>query len=217
MRGTSCLSLLCFITCYNGKTASQANLINHMCWGLNSHWFLVVGDGHQPNSRVYIPILRIPVIQGGMSLSPIEGVEKDPGTYGSNSLDGPSLKSEFWTPYHDYWNSVWSGHPWLGTNSVHLSTYLQFVTMGYPKFESLLATGRVWVHILTDSVHDLTGIDIRLGSLEKWAAVFPLYTKMRWKRCIHIYTYTQFLYTYIYVYIHGNLRYPPPKATHPPQ
>ncbi len=23
-----------------------------MCWGLNSHWFCVVGDAHQPNSRV---------------------------------------------------------------------------------------------------------------------------------------------------------------------
>ena len=24
-----------------------------MCWGLNSHWFPVVGDGHQPNSSAY--------------------------------------------------------------------------------------------------------------------------------------------------------------------
>ena len=23
----------------------------HVCWGLDSHWFPVVGDGHQPNSR----------------------------------------------------------------------------------------------------------------------------------------------------------------------
>ena len=23
----------------------------YMCWVLNSHWFPVVGDGHQPNSR----------------------------------------------------------------------------------------------------------------------------------------------------------------------
>ena len=30
------------------------------------------GDGHQPNSTVgfYIPIIRIPVIKGGTSLSP---------------------------------------------------------------------------------------------------------------------------------------------------
>ena len=24
---------------------------DHMCWGLNSYSFHIVGDGHQPNSR----------------------------------------------------------------------------------------------------------------------------------------------------------------------
>ncbi len=32
----------------------------HMCQGLNSHYFHIIGDGHQPNSRVYIPSIRIP-------------------------------------------------------------------------------------------------------------------------------------------------------------
>ena len=38
-----------------------------MCQGLNSHYFHIIGDGHQPNSRVYIPIIRIP-IKGGMTI-----------------------------------------------------------------------------------------------------------------------------------------------------
>ena len=25
--------------------------VNHMCQGLNSHYFHIIGDGHQPNSR----------------------------------------------------------------------------------------------------------------------------------------------------------------------
>ena len=39
-----------------------------MCQGLNSHYFHIIGDGHQPNSvGVYIPIIRIP-IQGEMTI-----------------------------------------------------------------------------------------------------------------------------------------------------
>ena len=42
-----------------------------MCQGLNSQDFAIIGDGHQPNSvGVYIPIIRIPVIKGGMSKLP---------------------------------------------------------------------------------------------------------------------------------------------------
>ena len=26
-------------------------VVIHMCWGLNSHYFHIIGDGHQPNSR----------------------------------------------------------------------------------------------------------------------------------------------------------------------
>ncbi len=41
---------------------------NHLCQGLNSHYFHIIGDGHQPNSvGVYIPIIRIP-IKGGMTI-----------------------------------------------------------------------------------------------------------------------------------------------------
>ena len=30
----------------------------YMCWGLNSDYFHMIGDGHQPNSRgLYIPIV----------------------------------------------------------------------------------------------------------------------------------------------------------------
>ena len=42
----------------------------HMCQGLNSHYFHIIGDGHQPKSvGVYIPIIRIP-IKGGRSPIP---------------------------------------------------------------------------------------------------------------------------------------------------
>ena len=43
----------------------------HMCQGLNSHCFHIIGDGHQFNSRWFIyPLYGFP-IKGGMSLSPI--------------------------------------------------------------------------------------------------------------------------------------------------
>ena len=38
-----------------------------VCQGLNSHYFHIIGDGHQPNSRGLIPIIRIP-IKGGMTI-----------------------------------------------------------------------------------------------------------------------------------------------------
>ena len=57
-------------------------------------WFPVVGDDHQPKLvRFYIPIIRIPVIKGGMSLAPMQGVEKDPDRNGS-------LEEYFPSPRH---------------------------------------------------------------------------------------------------------------------
>ena len=50
----------------------------NMCQGLNSHYFHIIGDGHQPNSRGYIPIIRIP-IKGGMTIPNIATF--DHGTY----------------------------------------------------------------------------------------------------------------------------------------
>ena len=38
-----------------------------MCQGLNSHYFHIIGDGHQPNSRGLYPIIRIP-IKGGLMI-----------------------------------------------------------------------------------------------------------------------------------------------------
>ena len=52
-----------------------------MCWSINSHYFHIIGDGHQPNSRRLYTHYKDSPEKGGMSLSPIEGVEKDPGTY----------------------------------------------------------------------------------------------------------------------------------------
>ena len=35
---------------------------DQMCQGLNSHYFHIIGDGHQPNSRVFLPISGIPIV-----------------------------------------------------------------------------------------------------------------------------------------------------------
>ena len=53
---------------------------NYVCQGLNSHYFHIIGDGHQPNSMgpVYIPIIRIP-IKGGMTI-PKQNATFDHGT-----------------------------------------------------------------------------------------------------------------------------------------
>ena len=40
-----------------------------MCQGLNSHYFHIIGDGHQPNSRCLYTVIRIP-IKGGRSPIP---------------------------------------------------------------------------------------------------------------------------------------------------
>ena len=55
-------------------------LKNKMCQGLNSHYFHIIRDGHQPNSRGNIPIIRIP-IKGGMTIPNIATF--DHGTNGS--------------------------------------------------------------------------------------------------------------------------------------
>ena len=34
-----------------GLNILQTMIINHGCQGLNSHYFHIIGDGHQPNSR----------------------------------------------------------------------------------------------------------------------------------------------------------------------
>ena len=34
-----------------GTIGHQKSTVLHMCQGLNSHYFHIIGDGHQPNSR----------------------------------------------------------------------------------------------------------------------------------------------------------------------
>ena len=52
-----------------------------MCQGLNSHYFHIIGDGHQPNSRGLYTHYKDSVIEGGMSLSP-KNATFDHGTDG---------------------------------------------------------------------------------------------------------------------------------------
>ena len=57
---------------------SKQKLVSYVP-GLNPHYFHIIGDGHQPNSRgFYIPIIRIP-IKGGMTIPNIGSL--DHGTY----------------------------------------------------------------------------------------------------------------------------------------
>ena len=41
----------------------------NMCQGLNSHYFHIIGDGHQPNNRGLYTHYKDSVIKGGRSLS----------------------------------------------------------------------------------------------------------------------------------------------------
>ena len=52
-----------------------------MCQGLNSHYFHIIGDGHQPNSRGLYTHYKDSLLKVGGLPSPIQGVEKDPGSY----------------------------------------------------------------------------------------------------------------------------------------
>ena len=54
-----------------------------MCQGLNSHYFHIIGDGHQSNSRgLYTHEIRIPSLKVGGLPSPTKRDNLDPGTYG---------------------------------------------------------------------------------------------------------------------------------------
>ena len=47
-----------------------------MCWGLNSHWFPVVGDGHQPNFvGVYMPIIKNSLLRVGFLVPNIRSLD----------------------------------------------------------------------------------------------------------------------------------------------
>ena len=52
------------------------------CWGLNSHWFPVVGNHHQTNSKdLHTPIIRIPYDKGLICLMTSISECLDPGSY----------------------------------------------------------------------------------------------------------------------------------------
>ena len=50
-----------------------------MCQGLNSHYFRIIGNGHQPNSRGLYTHYKDSVIKGGMTIPNIATF--DHGTY----------------------------------------------------------------------------------------------------------------------------------------
>ena len=52
-----------------------------MCQGLNSHYFHIIGDGHQPNNRVLYTNYKDSVIKGGRSPIPKKNATFDHDTY----------------------------------------------------------------------------------------------------------------------------------------
>ena len=57
------------ITKMGGKKNGDCNY-HYMCQGLNSHYFHIIGDGHQPNSRGLYTHYKDSVIKGGRSSIP---------------------------------------------------------------------------------------------------------------------------------------------------
>ena len=51
----------------------------HMCQGLNYHYFHIIGDGHQPNSRGLYTHYKDSLLKGGMTIPNIATF--DHGTY----------------------------------------------------------------------------------------------------------------------------------------
>ena len=47
-----------------------------MCQGLNSHYFRIIGDGHQPNSRGLYTHYKDSYLKVGGLPSPIQGVDR---------------------------------------------------------------------------------------------------------------------------------------------
>ena len=63
-----------------GCVVSMLDIYIYMCQGLNSHYFHIIGDGHQPNSRGLYTHCKDSVIKGGRS--PIPNIATfDHGTY----------------------------------------------------------------------------------------------------------------------------------------
>ena len=87
--------------------------------GRRSHSFPVIRDGHKPNSGALMSIIRIPVIEGGLSLSRYKELI-DPGTYedrlriasGDLFTFYPS-KSSF---SHHFWGYVFLFQPSYASN-----------------------------------------------------------------------------------------------------
>ena len=50
-----------------------------MCQGLNSLYFHIIGDGHQPNSRGLYTHLNDSLLKGGMTIPNTRSL--DPGSY----------------------------------------------------------------------------------------------------------------------------------------
>ena len=57
-----------FLTLFEETDAILKGVSFHLCLGLNSLCFHVIGDGHQPNSRGLYAHYKDSVIKGGMTI-----------------------------------------------------------------------------------------------------------------------------------------------------
>ncbi len=60
--------------------------------GLNSHYFHIIGDGHQPNSRGLYTHYKDSLLKGGMTIPNTRSL--DPGSHGLivNIVNSPTTK-----------------------------------------------------------------------------------------------------------------------------
>ena len=82
--------------------------ITHLCQGLNSHYFHIMGDGHQPNSRGLYTHYKDSLLKGGMTIPNI-------ATFDHGTVEVGSLFQDF---FHQQYSSVGF------TNLLHASLFV---------------------------------------------------------------------------------------------
>ena len=68
-----------------GDCSGKINQIVHLCQGLNSHFFHIIGDGHQPNSRGLYTHYKDSLLKVGGFPSPMKRDNLDHGTFRASS------------------------------------------------------------------------------------------------------------------------------------
>ena len=99
-----------------------------MCQGLNSHYFLIIGDGHQPNSMGLYTHYRIP-IKGGMTIPNIATF--DHGTHGF------CYNCHVFVGGFATWN--WMDHQEKGRFPLERKVNMKMIQVGYTKLWKMVS------------------------------------------------------------------------------